>query len=167
MNNFKIFLAKYLVFVVVLVWVWVWARAKRSAKIQLLVATISAGILALIITKIASKLYYDPRPFVTQHIKPLVAHAADNGFPSEHSVLAATLATIIIPYAKRWAILAGVLAILVGIGRVLVHVHSPVDIIAGFAIGIVSAAIGWWLAGMIRPEKPSPKSTAKSAGQPS
>lgn len=110
----------------------------------MVVATVVAGIVALIISRIAAKLYYDPRPFVSQHIKPLITHSADNGFPSDHALLGGTLGGVLFAYARRWGVAALVLAILVATGRVLVHVHSPIDVIAGITIGLVAAWFGVW-----------------------
>ena len=143
MDNVKIFAAKYLLVAVILIWLYVWFRQPKDKRVRLMLATITAGIIALIISRIGSKLYYDPRPFVTQHVKPLISHPADNGFPSDHALLTSTLSAILYPFSKKWAAAAAALAVLVGIGRVTVHVHSPIDIFGAFAIGLVSAWLGW------------------------
>ena len=43
-----------------------------------------AGLLTVGVVKLAGALYAHPRPFVVFHAAPLVAHAADNAFPSDH-----------------------------------------------------------------------------------
>jgi undecaprenyl-diphosphatase len=102
-----------------------------------------AVLIAVILAKIAGSLYFHPRPFVTEHIKPLVSHGADNGFPSEHTIAAMTLATVIYFYRKKFAAIAFLLAIFVGLGRVLAHVHSPIDIAGGLIIGLVAGYLGY------------------------
>jgi len=159
MDSIIIFGAKYLFVIVALLFVLAWLQAGRKQKLEILLAFIIAGILALVMDKIAAKLYYDPRPFVSHHLKPLVAHAADNGFPSEHTLFTITLSTIIIFYRKKLGIAAFVLALLVGIGRVAAHVHSPIDIVGGIVFGVVAGIAGYflaraWLPGIISFRKP-------------
>ncbi len=86
-------------------------------------------------------LYYDPRPFVAQHIHPLFAHAADNGFPSDHAALTMFLAVCVLFYSRLWGGALVVNALLVGTARVLAHVHSPLDIVAGFVFAAVAALL--------------------------
>ena len=68
-------------------------------------------------------------------------------FPSMHSASAAAL---FIPLAseikKRWAwILAVVLTFLVGFSRLMVGMHYPTDVLAGWALGLLCAGICWLL----------------------
>lgn len=146
MDKLIIFLAKYLIVVVVLVFIYVWLKLDKRARVQLVVALIVAGVLALILDKLAGKLYYHPRPFAVKHIKPLVAHAADNGFPSEHTILAMALTSLIYFYRRNLAALALVLTLLVGAGRVWAHVHWPIDIAGGIVIGLIAGCGGYWSA---------------------
>ena len=68
-------------------------------------------------------------------------------FPSMHS---ASVAALFIPLAseikKRWAwILAVVLTFLVGFSRLMVGMHYPTDVLAGWALGLLCAGICWLL----------------------
>jgi undecaprenyl-diphosphatase len=145
MDSIIIFGAKDLFVLVVLIWLVVWWQSSRKNRTELAIATIAAGIIAGILDKIAGKIFYDPRPFVTHHLTPLVTHAADNGFPSEHTILTATLAGVLFFYRPKLAGLAFLIAILVGSARVAAHVHSPIDIIGGLVIGLVSGYGGYYL----------------------
>jgi len=142
MDNLIIFGAKYLFLAVVLLLAAGWQQAPKKSRLELSVTTAAALILAAILDKVLSKLYYDPRPFVTQHIQPLVPHAADNGFPSEHTLLSFTLAAALFIYRPKLGAAAAVLALAVGAARVAAHVHSPIDIIGAIAIGALSAYCG-------------------------
>lgn len=142
MNSLIIFCAQYLIAAIGLMSLILWLKVDNKIKIKLTVTTISALVMAYILSKIASNIFYNPRPFVEANVVPLFAHGTDNGFPSDHSWLSMTVAASIFYYHKSWGKLAIALAIIVGISRVLAHVHSPIDIIAGFAIGAVGAAIG-------------------------
>src|SRR5947209_171979 len=112
MDSVTIFGAKYLFVAVVLIYILIWAQANKKIRIELIASAITSGIIAAIADKIGGKLYYDPRPFVSHHLHPLIAHAADNGFPSEHTLFSMTLASVIFFYRPRWGILAMVIALL-------------------------------------------------------
>lgn len=162
MNSLIIFCAKYLIVGVGLIGLALWLQVNKKTKIKLAVATVSALTVAYVLSKIASKLYYDPRPFVKNPSQaPLFAHAADNGFPSDHSWVGMTVAAILFYYRKNLAWLASGLAIIVGVSRVLAHVHSPIDIIAGFAIGAIAAIAGQMVAKRLLLEKSTPVTSNK------
>lgn len=145
MNRIIVFSAQYLLVFVVLLLAIAWLKTAKQIKIKFLVATILSGIIALVISRIASKLYFDPRPFVTQHVKPLFPHAADNGFPSDHALLTGTLTAITYFYSKKFAVWMTILTFLVGLARVLAKVHSPLDIAAGWVFGIIGAVTSYYL----------------------
>lgn len=160
MDSLIIFLAKDLIIAVVITLAVTWIMLNHRKKEELILAILAGGIMALIISKITGALYYHPRPFVVQHTVPLVSHGADNGFPSEHTVLAMTLTSLIYYYRRSLAILAFGLSLLVGAGRVWAHVHSPLDIAGGVVIGAISGYIGYKLANRFW-RKPKPNATTK------
>lgn len=144
-DSLIIFGAKYLVVFVVLMVIVTGLKLSRKKQLEFLASLIIAGAIAGLLVKLLSKLYFNPRPFVSGHIQPLFAHAADNGFPSEHASYAATIAAVIYFYRKKFAAVAAILTVLVGLSRVLAHVHSPVDILAGLAVGVVAGYAGYYL----------------------
>ncbi|MHB1865012.1 MAG: phosphatase PAP2 family protein [Candidatus Saccharimonadales bacterium] len=145
MNSVISFCAQYLYLVVILTIFIAWLREKRNLKLKFLVAVIIAGAIAFVLSRIASKLYYDPRPFVSQHVKPLFPHVPDNGFPSDHALLTGTLTAITYFFNKKVASIMLVLTIIIGVARVLAKVHSPLDIAAGWIFGIIGAVISYYL----------------------
>ena len=153
MDQAIIFCAKYLFIVIPLLLIIVWLQANKKQRKELILAVIIGVIIAVILDKIGGKLFYDTRPFVSQNIQPLVSHSADNGFPSEHALFSSLIATIIIFYRRQLGIIALVIAIVVGFARVLAHVHSPIDIIGGLAIGIGAGVAGVYLARRILQDK--------------
>jgi undecaprenyl-diphosphatase len=121
---------------------------------------VAAGVVALALAKLAVKLYYDPRPFVHGACQAVVPHAADNGFPSDHTLLGAVMAAIVWRYSKLWSVIIGLLTIAVGTARVAGCIHSPIDIIGAFVIGIAGALIGRWLVDKLWPNSPEIKESA-------
>lgn len=146
MDNLIIFGAKYLFFVVILITVGVWLQVDTKTKKQLATAVILAGIATLILDKLAGSLYFHDRPFAANNTKPLVPHGGDNGFPSEHTLLVSTLATVFYFYRRQLGLVLFGLAIIVGTGRVLAHVHWAIDIIGGLILGILAGWMGQVLA---------------------
>ena len=144
MDSIIVFLANYLILAIVLLAVFVSYKAEKQR--QFLLAVILAGILALVLAAIAGALFYSPRPFVSQNIKPLFPHGPDNGFPSQHTVLAMTLTAVIYFYRRQLAAIAFLLTLLVGAGRVWAHVHSWIDILGGLAVGAIAGYAGYKLA---------------------
>lgn len=87
------------------------------------------------------------RPFERLGVKPDAAYLQNGGFPSDHALFMMFL-TLAVWYStkNKWVtIVMLVLSVLMGIGRVLALVHTPVDIIGGFAVAFVG--IGWYYIG--------------------
>ena len=91
------------------------------SETRLRARVVALGI-ALVLIQLAADIHTDPRPFVVDPlIKPLFAHAADNGFPSDHAV-AAMVAPLVMTYRKMLGavlLAASVLVQLVRTGRAL------------------------------------------------
>lgn len=139
---FAIFCAKYLIYILLALaagWL-VWRVAAKDQKAVGIFAAISLP-LTLLIGRVASLLYHDPRPFVTGHFTPLIAHSASNGFPSDHTLLAAAVACVIWRFDRRFGTGLFGLAVLIGLSRVFVGVHHLQDIIGAIGIAIGAAIL--------------------------
>lgn len=76
------------------------------------------------------------RPFQVQNLIPLTTTIpGDGAFPSSHTAVAFALSVTILKHDKKVGILYLIMAGLVGIARILAHVHYPIDIIAGAFLG--------------------------------
>lgn len=132
-----IFGAKYLyLFIIAIAGVWFLIQSTPRKKGILIVSC--AGLpLVFVIFILAGRLYYNPRPFVSEQIIPLIHHAADNGFPSHHMLLVSVVATIVFLFSRRTGWGLWLLALWVGFSRVHVGVHHVIDIIGSMLISIV------------------------------
>lgn len=116
----------------------------RKRAIELAIAALVTGAIAYLLSKLGTNLISDPRPFLVEHTSPLITSATDNGFPSDHTLLLATVAVIITLANWRIGVLFWFLALLVGLARVYVRVHHLLDI--GGSIVIVLFSFGcYWL----------------------
>lgn len=141
MNEIIVFTASYLYLASVALFIGYFFISEKAVRRRILLVSLFALPLSYLSGLAAGLLYYDPRPFVVLHITPLISHAADNGFPSDHALLMGTLAAIVTAFDRRVGAVAWVLAILVGTARVLAAIHHPIDILASFAIAIAATLI--------------------------
>ena len=138
MNTLIILTAKYLYIIIILIGIVVFLGADKQDKMRLVKLVLVAGPLALIMVFISSHLFYDARPFVVQNIQPLIPHSPDNGFPSDHTLVSMLVALIIYQVNKNTGILLTVLAIMVGVSRIMAHIHYPVDILGSIVIAMIA-----------------------------
>ena len=145
-NYIFIFGAKYLYLlagIVALLWFW---KLSKGEKKEIIIFGIITLPTIYIISKIGAWLYFDPRPFVVGHFTPLIPHTPDNGFPSDHVLLISAIASIIFPFSRRTSAGIWFIAFLVGVSRVYVGIHHPVDVIGSMAItAAVSACVYLYL----------------------
>ena len=74
--------------------------------------------------------------------------ATTSSFPSGHTAAAFALAAtlVLLPWPMHWKVVAVIAASLVGLSRVVVGIHWPMDVFAGALTGWLGAATGCWLA---------------------
>lgn len=148
-----VFVAKYLLYLSVLIVGIHWLIASKRDKIDLFAHYLVGGLIALVLAKIGAHFYYDTRPFVSHHIKPLMPHAADNGFPSDHALLSSFLGFTMLAYSRRLGYGLLVLAVLIGAARVAAHIHSPIDIVGSLVFGAVATLLARFIVGRYLPER--------------
>ena len=135
------------------------ARGWRGLGQRAALAAAAAAVLALVLSTALGEVAVVARPFMTHPAldRLLVAHAADNSFPSDHEAVLAAVATVLALFARRarrdggrgggWvaaiALLAVATAALIGFARVYVGVHYPFDIAGGAIVGIAAGALLW------------------------
>lgn len=114
----------------------IWLLTRRQLRIALfLLLTVE---FSAIVTEAAKGLVDRPRPSTA------LVYASSTSFPSGHAlgVMVSVLAllTVCLPViAARWRLplimLGAVVVIAIGVGRVVLNVHHPTDVLAGWALG--------------------------------
>ena len=137
-----IFLAQYLPYLIVLFAFFLLAKEKnwRQRIYFFCLAGLSVILARGVITEIIRFFYYRPRPFLALQFQSLLGNSDIAGsFPSGHAAayFALALAVFYINRKLGWWFLGA--AFLVGLGRIFVGVHWPLDILAGAVIGLGSA----------------------------
>lgn len=149
MDSVIVAIAEYLLYAMAAGFALTWLLAEdRRGKVQLALAAIVGLIALLVLIKIAAVSFYDTRPFVAvaqggDGATSLIPHAADNGFPSDHSAAAGLMATLVL-LRRRW--MAGIWfalgAAALAWARVAAGVHHLLDVAVGLGLGAVAATIG-------------------------
>ncbi|CAN5308757.1 hypothetical protein BH10PAT1_BH10PAT1_6170 [soil metagenome] len=140
MINFGVIvIAKYALVISVLGILIYFLSNKNLDKKRFLISFLVTSVVSFIFAKILSHFIYDPRPFVVGHFVPLISHANDNGFPSDHTLLAMVIAFSVYFYNKKWGIILFVVGLLIGLARVFAGVHHVEDILGSIFIAGFSA----------------------------
>ncbi len=156
MNFLIVITAKYLIFLLILLGAVFFFKQNKSQQKQLLIFGGLSLPLSYLTAKLSALFYFNPRPFVVEHFIPLLQHSADNGFPSDHVLLASAIAMVIFYYNRKVGIFFLLLSILIGIARVLSGVHHAVDILGSIVISFFITSLVYYLI-IIFKKKYSPK----------
>lgn len=112
---------------------------------KVLLLAIVAVIVTLILTQVIRIFFYEPRPFLTLPITTLIKHPTDASFPSGHSSIMAALAFPYFFYKSKYSPIFLFLMLWVGVSRIFVGVHYPLDVVGGFVEGYLATGIAWKL----------------------
>jgi undecaprenyl-diphosphatase len=119
------------------------AVALAFRRYRLMVALLLAGTAAWWLAKGVKALFDRPRP-ADLLLGVNLRHAPTEGlgFPSGHAAVAAALAAAAWPWLGRTGrIVAVALVVIVGVARIYVGAHLPVDVIGGVGLGVAIAAV--------------------------
>ncbi len=120
-------------------------------------AVVVTGLVTWFAAKGIKKIVERDRPL--SYLPEIVVREGDGsglGFISGHSAVAASAATMaMVALPRRWRPLAAVIAVLVGIARIVHGVHLPADVVGGWSFGVLLGLAGLWLAGLIPSRPPS------------
>src|SRR5919206_1841020 len=124
--------AAEILFLAMLVLALLHPRLRRAAA----AAGLSAG-LGLAVAQVVARLVDRPRPFVAhpEAVHLFVRHAADAGFPSDHTTAAFAIGVALVLRHRAWGIVVLVAAAVLAVGRVGMGVHYPSDVLAGAVLG--------------------------------
>lgn len=124
--------------------------ALATGRARLALGLAGAGMLSWVAAKVVKDTVERGRPGALVDGAVLRdAHAGGLGFPSGHAAVAAALAIVVWPHLeRRGRVAVAVVAALVGLLRIYVGAHLPLDIAGGVGLGLavgggVSATLGW------------------------
>lgn len=144
MTALIVFGAQYLYLVILAVAVIFFFTVDAHARRHLFWLAAIVFPVSFIISRLLRLIISNPRPFMVEGVTPLIAHAADNGFPSDHALLSMAVAAVVFTKHRALGLLLAALAVVVGVARVAAKVHHPVDILGSAAIAIVITFTAEW-----------------------
>ncbi len=110
---------------------------------HIVIRLLMSGLLAYLLAGVAKDVVGRARPYVLlDDILNRDFWATGPGFPSGHTALATAMALTLghhLPLRYRW--LVPVVIVGVGLSRIYLGVHAPLDVVGGFAIGWFSTEI--------------------------
>lgn len=136
-----VFFAEYLLYIVIagfLVLLFI-----NRTRLMAISVAISVVLARFVIAEPIKRIFHIARPYIIEdNVKKIVGESGNYfSFPSGHTAIFFAIAMAVFYFNKRWGIIAFVVAILVGLSRIYVGVHWPIDIIAGALIGILSGIV--------------------------
>jgi undecaprenyl-diphosphatase len=137
MTGLDIAAAQYLFLLPVAILALYFFRQPSDAKRRMAIFAGPSLLLTYLAGLLGNRLYLDPRPFVIGHFTPLIPHTPDNGFPSDHTLLVASLAALGCYWNATLGVALWVLAAVVAVARVAVGLHHPIDVIGSIVIAVV------------------------------
>jgi len=153
----------------VMVAVYLMASRQRREAV-LVIGAVGGGVLLSLVLK---GIFQRPRPLVV----PYLTEVSDTSFPSGHSLTSAvvyiTLGVLLARSSTSWlrrSFFLGtglLLSGLVGISRVMLGVHYPTDVLAGWTAGLGWALLCWVVAEVFWPVARGSESETETGGPPS
>ncbi len=132
-SNLAIFIATTFG-ILVLIFTFIFFVYKKDVRALFLVFGTTAT--AWIVTKILKTIFHMPRPFINlTDMHAFIMSGGYDSFPSNHATVFTALAVATFFFYKRFGFLLMFFALLIGLSRVVVGVHFPTDILAGFLVG--------------------------------
>ncbi len=137
LDSMMVFITNYVLYLTMLFTLILAIKGKVAERKAFLLIILGIPISILFILGI-HLFIHEPRPFVAFNFIPLADNKPGLSFPSRHTTLMAVMAFSYIYFKSKWSFLFLILAALVGISRIYVGVHYPLDILGGFIVGILA-----------------------------
>lgn len=143
-----VFCAVYLIWIELGLFLALWisnynlkSTTRRRHRI-LFLGFLSAGF-GYFINQIIALFYFRSRPFVENEWTARLIEKSDfdKSFPSDHTVVAFSLALAVFFYNKKLGAVLLVMASLISLSRIYVGVHYPLDVLAGIVIALFCVAL--------------------------
>jgi undecaprenyl-diphosphatase len=93
-----------------------------------------SGISSWVVATTLKLVFRTTRPFIEENIVPLYLETGFS-FPSSHAAVFASIAVAMFAINKRVGVVLSIIAVFVGISRMVIGVHYPVDVGGGLLLG--------------------------------
>lgn len=117
--------------------------------LPLLARMVLASALAFATNSVIALLYFRPRPFLSlPDVHQLISlHFLNSkSFPSDHTAISFAMAMMVAFAYPKLGVAAFLVAFLIGVSRIFVGVHYPLDIFGGIVVGILAGCAAQFFA---------------------
>ena len=130
------------VFAVATILLWLVAPLGTSRLRLAATSGLAAAGLALLVNQVISHLWSRPRPYAAHSAITVIAdRSTDPSFPSDHAAAAFAIAFAIAAFSATVGTLFLSGATIIALSRVAGGLHYPSDVVAGFLVGLLAAAV--------------------------
>lgn len=120
------------------------ARRRSARKLAAAGWACAAVLVAVAVNQPIGRLFGEARPYAAHPtLLVLAGRTSDFSFPSDHAVMAGTVAGALLLVSRRLGVLAVGAALLMAFARVYIAAHYPWDVAAGLLLGAAVALLGW------------------------
>lgn len=142
-NSFFSYLAllfSYRLIYLVIFLIIVWALFKKGEKVKFFFMFTLTGIISWLFAHSLKLIFHTQRPFVDNALTPLF-YEPGFSFPSEHVAVIMAFSFVVYSLNKKLGIVFIIFSILIGISRMIIGVHYPIDVIGGIIVGYITALL--------------------------
>ena len=140
-----------LVLLVALVLLTAKNRRERRSAFSCVICTLLAAALSMAVLYLLNTHFFRPRPFSSRTVNLLFYHNTDSAFPSNPAALAFALSFAVLFYRRKVGAIMLALSLYMGLCRIVVGVHYPLDIVGGLMLGLACALLANAAEGLYRP----------------
>jgi undecaprenyl-diphosphatase len=159
LDFFAIFCADFLIFFVILLTILLYFLKRRHRLVpvfsQVIIGVILVYFVSIFLGYILGFFYLRQRPFLAHpniiYLTNFLASAHKFSFPSDHTAVSLVIALFIFKDWSQWGRILIISSILIGLSRIFVGVHYPLDIVGG----ILNAFLSFYVVSLIFKKKRS------------
>ncbi len=153
LDIFGIFCADFLIFVIPLLIIIFYLFGRRNRLVSVLLKIIFAVALAYLISHLLNYVlgvfFVRQRPFIVYpaiyQLSKFLASPQDFSFPSDHTSMAFVMGLIVFIDWRKFGLILLTFSLIVGLSRIFIGVHYPLDILGG----ILTACLSVWIVDII------------------
>lgn len=140
-STLSVFISGIFAFIVFPVFFCYYAYTHAAQKMYFFALIFSTLLTSWLLAETIKRITKIPRPFITHNTIETFTNPHGYSFPSEHAAVYSALAFIAFSIDFRLGIITSIVAFVIGISRISLGVHYPVDVLTGWVLGIVVALI--------------------------
>jgi len=126
-------------------------KRERQSAFCCVICALLAAIASMAVLYLLNIHFFRPRPFSSQTVNLLFYHNTDSSFPSNPAALAFALSFTVLFYRRKLGVVMLAISLYMGLSRIVVGVHYPLDVLGGLMLGLACALLANAAEGLYRP----------------